>query len=185
MLYILDPLASKQHLNGWDVSPLYIIDPWPLTPLHSWPFPLKTASEWMRWLSIVHYWPLTIKAFTFLTLYPENSMWMDGMTLFIARSWPLTLNPFIILREQSIILYHTTVPKFVRYQNRSTSPSGNYVHLQSHFDRYLTKEGTDISIVQQTGPLKMNLSGWDDSSLNVIDPPHSTLEICAGNNRPI
>ena len=112
-------------------------------------------------------------------------MWMDGMTLFIARSWPLTLNPFIILREQSIILYHTTVPKFVRYQNRSTSPSGNYVHLQSHFDRYLTKEGTDISIVQQTGPLKLNLSGWDDSSLNVIDPPHSTLEICAGNIRPM
>ena len=67
-LYILDPLASKQHLNGWDVSPLYKIDPWPLTSLHSWPFTLKTEFEWMRWLFIARSWPLKLKGAVYHTI---------------------------------------------------------------------------------------------------------------------
>ena len=105
-LYILDPLPLKQHLNGWDDSPLQNIKPWPLNPSHYGPFTLKTIIEWMRWFSMVQNWPLTINTFTFLTLYPENSIWMEDMflhctldncTLYIVHCplykidpWPLT-----------------------------------------------------------------------------------------------
>ena len=124
--------------------------------------------------------------------------------------WPLhILDPLALkhLTYQGAVYYtiKMNVPKLVRYQvpcirklrpyasSTLVSISLRNRHIHSTIDwslkvefewiRWLSIDPWPLYILDPL-PSKQHLNGWHDSPLYKIDPPHLTLEICAGNIRP-